>query len=337
MRKVIIFLLFISIPLLGVAQGGYNKKHKKRSGSKSGSLLKKHHSSNSFVKKKSKPRKEIIIGIGAANFLGDLGGANQIGTFFVKDFEFSMTKPSAQLAYRYRMKPYFAVKGGFYYQLVSGEDNLTKEPYRENRNLSFRSNIFELSIQAEFYFLKSNQSGHIYNIKGAKGKKSFEYEAYGFLGIGGFYFNPKAKYNGSWVSLQPLGTEGQGLAGQPKKYSRVNVCIPYGLGATTAINKEWKVGLEIGMRYTFTDYIDDVSGKYYDNNAIRSARGDVAADLADPSLHNYPESLGGDASGYKQSAAGQDRGHTDHTDSYFFINVTLTYKIPARHKTRSKF
>ena len=41
-------------------------------------------------------------GIGAANFLGELGGANQIGTHFVKDFEFSMTRPSAAIAYRYK-------------------------------------------------------------------------------------------------------------------------------------------------------------------------------------------------------------------------------------------
>ena len=35
-----------------------------------------------------------------------------------------------------------------------------------------------------------------------------------FVGVGGFYFNPKAKYEGKWVSLQPLGTEGQGLNGK---------------------------------------------------------------------------------------------------------------------------
>ena len=34
-----------------------------------------------------KTRKEILFGVGAANLLGDLGGADQIGTHLMKDLE----------------------------------------------------------------------------------------------------------------------------------------------------------------------------------------------------------------------------------------------------------
>ena len=325
LKKLLIYLLVI-LPIVASAQYKRYKPSKKRFRTST---------SSSFTKKR-KPRPEFIIGVGASNFLGELGGANEIGTFFVKDLEFKATRPSAQIAYRYKTASRLAFKVGLYYQLLNGSDKYTAEPYRKNRNLSFRSHVFEVSGQVEFFFTKQQQ-GQRYNIKNAKGMKSYNFQAYGFVGIGAFYFNPQAKYGAYWVNLQPLGTEGQGLPGGKKKYSRVNVCIPYGIGVKDAINKEWSIGLEIGIRKTFTDYIDDVSGVYYDNTALRSARGNMAADLADPSLQNYPAEYGGNASGSFQTLEGQERGHSNQKDSYMFINVTASYKIPAKRRTRSKF
>lgn len=321
LKKLLIFLLIIT-PVFASAQYG-----KKRKGMRTG---------NSFYKRK-KPRPEFIIGLGASNFLGELGGANQIGTFFVRDLEFKATRPSAQVAIRYKFNSRLAVKGGFYYQLLSGNDKLTKEPFRNNRNLHFRSHVYELSGQLEFFFTKEQQ-GHRYQIKNAKGMKSYNFQAYAFVGAGGIFYNPQAKYRGAWVNLQPLGTEGQGLPGGPKPYSRFTFVIPYGIGVKDAINKEWSIGLEVGIRKTFSDYIDDVSGVYYDNDAIRAGPGgDMAADLADPSLLNMPAELGGNSNGGNQSAPGEVRGHSNRKDAYMFINLTASYKIPSKRRTRSKF
>lgn len=321
MRKLLLLSLLFTLPYFAVAQGYKKPKRKKAS---------------NFATSKSKVRKEYILGIGAANFLGELGGANGVGTNFVKDLEFSATRPSFALGMRYKFSKRFAVKGGFYYQLLSGADKLTKEPYRNNRNLSFRSNVFELSIQGEFFFTKE-QSGHLYKIKNAKGMKNYDLQGYIFAGVGAFYYNPKARYKGTWVELQPLGTEGQGLPNGPKKYSRVNICIPYGIGGKYALDKDWAVGLEIGVRKTFTDYIDDVSGVYYDNSAIFLARGETAAAMADPSLLSYPAELGGNSAGLNQSAAGEQRGDKKDKDAYMFLNITVSYKVPYKRRTRSKF
>jgi hypothetical protein len=316
MRKTILSLLLLLVPLFVCAQFKKNRK--------------------SFSTKRNKPRKEYIVGIGGANFLGELGGANQFGTHFIKDLELSATRPSFQLALRYRPTAMVGVKGGFYFQLISGSDNLTQEPYRKNRNLSFRSPVCELSTQAEFYFTRDKMSAQ-YNIRNARRGRSADFQAYAFLGFGGYFFNPQAKYNGKWVNLQPLGTEGQGLSGGPKKYSRFGICIPYGLGAKYGITREWFVGIEFGIRKIFTDYLDDVSTVYYDNNVLLRERGPMAAYLADPSLHNYPEELGGDASGANQTAAGEQRGDPKSKDAYMFTNVTVSYKLPYRRRTRSKF
>src|ERR1035437_1863690 len=160
--KTLLFLLLI-LPFFASDQAMRGRKHGKNSGG--------------FSTGKKKPRKEYILGLGAANFLGDLGGANQIGTHFVKDMEISMTRPSAALGMRYKFNKRMAIKGGFYYQLVSGYDNLTKEPFRQNRNLSFRSSIYELSVQGEFYFTRE-QTGHLYKIKNARGMKTYDFQAY---------------------------------------------------------------------------------------------------------------------------------------------------------------
>ena len=321
MHKRLLVILLFFIPFFASAQ--YGNKIKKKA-------------DNGFVNKKNKPSRQIVVAIGAANFLGELGGANQIGTFFVKDFEFTATRPSAAVGYRYKFNRYFAIKGGMYYCLVSGNDKLTTEPFRQNRNLSFRSNIFEASAQGEFYFTKEQQ-GHLYRIKNAKGKKSYNIQAYAFAGVGGFYYNPQAKYHGRWVNLRPLSTEGEGLPGGPKPYSRFSFCIPYGLGITEGIRKDWTIGIEFGIRKTFTDYIDDVSDKYYDNSSLRMYKGQMAGDLADPSLHRMPPQYGGDNTGAWQAAAGQERGDPTHKDAYMFTNITVSYKLKAHRKIKSKF
>ena len=49
----------------------------------------------SQAQKWKRQRKEYSIGFGATNFLGDLGGRDQIGTNFVQDFEIKATRYAA--------------------------------------------------------------------------------------------------------------------------------------------------------------------------------------------------------------------------------------------------
>jgi hypothetical protein len=307
MNKRLVLLLLLMIPLLADAQ---------------------------FRRKRYKY--ELVLNIGASNFLGDVGGANQIGTHFVKDLNYSLTRDMFGFGVRYKTNRYWAAKADLVYAQVNGDDKLTKEPFRNNRNLNFKSPIVELSIRFEAYFTKE-QGGHLYRLKNVHGMKRKDIQAYFFGGIGGFWFNPKGKYiDGNWYALRPLGTEGQGLPGGPKAYSPVSVCIPMGLGMKYGIDQKWSIGLEYGLRYTFTDYIDDVSGRYYDNNKIRAARGPIAAYFADPSLANYPTSLP-HTPDVNQTAAGQERGNPRYKDAYMFLSVNVNYKIPYKRRTRSKF
>ncbi|MFT3883955.1 MAG: DUF6089 family protein [Flavobacteriales bacterium] len=271
-------------------------------------------------------RSELSFGLGVSNFLGELGGRDRIGSPFIYDLEFSQTKPALSLGMRYFVAEHAAVRGALTYGVLAGNDNLTKETFRHNRNLSFKSNVFEAQVVFEFHpFLES--LGHVYDLRGVQGQKSSRIGLYVFAGVGGFYFNPTTQLNGQWVELRPLGTEGQGLPDGPKPYSNYGFCIPMGVGLRKAVSKQISIGLELQYTKTFTDYIDDVSGTYYDNNAIRAAHGAQAAYLADPNL--------GEVAG--QTFEGQQRGDPTDKDAYLFVKFQVHYKLYKFRSANKKY
>lgn len=284
-----------------------------------------------------KTRKEILFGAGAANLLGDLGGADQIGTHLMKDLEVSLTRPTVAAGYRYKLSPTMAVKGFTGWARLAGNDLLTAEPARNNRNLNFRTNIFTLSGHFEYSVIEEKVKSRY-----SRRSKKFPLNIYFFGGFGLFYFNPEAQYyDGKWYKLKPLNTEGQGLPTvevngkviEPgKDYSLVQFCIPLGVGFKYPITREWSIGLEYSITKTFTDYIDDVSTNYYPNDAIRAAYGDVAAYFADPSTTPTREApiKGG-------TNPGEKRGETTYNDSFMFAWLHVSYKITGTSKSRVKF
>ena len=83
------------------------------------------------------------------------------------------------------------------------------------------------------------------------------------------------------------------------------------------------VGFEFGVRKTFTDYIDDVSKTYYDNEAIKQKYGQVAALLADPSVSSSNSNVDDDVI----TAPGQQRGDPRDNDAYMFAVISIHYKL----------
>jgi Outer membrane protein beta-barrel domain len=271
-------------------------------------------------------RAEYTIGLGISNFLGELGGRNQIGSPFVWDLELSQTKPAVSLGYRYHIAEKQALRLNLTYGILAGNDNLTTEVFRHNRNLSFKTDLFELAIGYEIHLYKE-ELGHVYDLRGVKGTKSSRMGLYLFVGGGGFYFNPKARVDNAWVELKPLGTEGQGLEGGAKEYSLLQPCLIGGVGLRKAFSKHWSVGAEVQYTKTFTDYIDDVSTRYYDPVALAANRGDLAAALANPAL-DEPEAGGP----YATSTRAQRGDETD-LDAYLFFKIQFHYKL-YKYKTQ---
>lgn len=283
-----------------------------------------------------KYRKEVFVSMGASNFLGDLGGLNKAGTHNSPvDLEFSQTRTAFGLAYRYKILRWLNVASKFNYLVVKGNDALTADPFRNNRNLNFKSNIFELSGRVEIGWM-SNKVGNRYGIKRTltRRMKGNNTSLFLFAGIGGFYYNPKGLGPNGYVKLRPLHTEGQGLPGGPPQYSNYSICIPLGIYYKLILQKIWTIGFEFSYRKTFTDYIDDVSTRYYNKDALAAAYGPLSAQMADPNKGNIPgaTSPGGDG-------LAAQRGDIQ-KDSYISLELTVGYIFKQKRKRarlRSKF
>ncbi len=286
-----------------------------------------------FSQASSKYKYELLGGIGTTGFLGDLGGANSYGSHFIKDYDFSSTRFNVNGGIRYKkLASAFGFKGMLTYAMVSGNDALTDEKYRNNRNLNFHSSIIELSAQIEYYFIPEKAKS-LYTLAGLRSKrKKRKFTAYLFTGIGLFYYNPKEELNGKSYSIRQYHTEGQGLPGGPKQFSNFNVAIPIGIGCRYTIDKHWSVGAEFSVRKTFTDYIDGVSGTYYDKAKLNAAYGATAVALADPSLGKIPGATSPNGDG-----TGAQRGNSKYKDSYILFTINVGYKFAKQHRTRAKF
>lgn len=185
---------------------------------------------------------------------------------------------------------------------------------RRLRNLEAQTSYYELAATAEFNLTS-------YDVIDNKNSSP-----YLFAGVAGFYFNPRARLNfneKTWTNLQPLGTEGQTLEGGKKPYSRLQIAIPFGVGFKIAIHKRINWGFEAGLRYTFTDYLDDVSGNYPDLAALTIKDPSAAAlSFRSPALMNSQLEL----------PSGQKRGDNYKNDLYYYIGTTLTVNLASEAK-----
>jgi hypothetical protein len=253
-----------------------------------------------------------------------LGGSNYMGEFTDGYMPlWNKTKFAGGLICRYNYGPYLTFKGTAIYGKIEGSDkNFASDAYRGRRNLSFKSDIVEFSVQGEW------------NIRGyEQTKASYGWSPYLFAGVSVFRFNPKAQFNyqsymmdaslqaqdGDWIELQPLGTEGQETTkfNDKRRYSLTQLSVPVGLGAKWQLDDYWAFGFEFGVRKTFTDYLDDVSSIYVDNIIVGGASGPMAVALKDRSMEV----------GQTPFENGDLRGNSATKDWYVIGGLTLTYRI----------
>ncbi len=272
-------------------------------------------------------RVELTGGLGASNFLGDLGGRDRVASKFYLDLELVKTRYVAHLTYLYYLQRTIAIRPSFYFARVTGDDALTQEYFRHHRNLNFKSNLYEFSVTGEYQFLKEKQ-GNRYGIKSPTGKKlGLKGKGLGMYltaGVGVVFFNPKRIGGGG--SLRKMGTEGQGLPGGGRKYKPATVVIPFGFGVRKSLGPNSGLKFEFSHRFTFSDYIDDVSTNYYNNDAIRAARGNEAAAAADPHI----------VDGLENTGHGLQRGDPKDKDSYMFLTISYFKRIRTISKRKRR-
>ncbi len=246
-------------------------------------------------------RSEVVLCGGGMSYIGDLNNQSAFG----------MPHAAFGIGLRERLGNRWALRVS-----ASAGKVACDHDYLERRNLSFRSDIYELAAVAEFNFRPYGP-----------GATESQWTPYLFGGLGVFRFNPMASYVNAdgaveWVELQPLCTEGQGTQAYPERrqYSRLQVCLPFGMGVRLRLGKSISVAAEYGFRKTWTDYLDDVSTTYVGADVLRAEviDGDLAARMADRS--------GEVVEGYVNTP-GIKRGDDSLDDWYSFFNLSIGFSL----------
>ena len=211
---------------------------------------------------------DVGIIAGGANYLGEFGGKAGERRDFIADMKMSQTRWAVGAFGRYKLTNNLAVNAGYKWIRIQGADNLSDNPSRVGRNLDFKNNIHELEARGEYYWYKVNDVGR-------RGWYRMDFQTYIFAGIAGFMHNPQAI---DGTKLMPLQTEGV-------KYGKFQVALPIGAGLFYTYKKIHRFGLDFGLRFTWTDYLDDASTIYVDHNSPYANRYQDGLSTVDPSQY----------------------------------------------------
>ncbi len=295
----------------------------------------------------------IGISLNALNYYGDLSPSpSRIST------DLSFTKPGIGVSYTHRFGPRYSLQAQFMFGTLKGSDEESADAgdasngvFRSKRNLSFRNQIKELSVVAVLDLFENTQT-YMSRVK---------WTPYMYVGVAGFLMNPQAlapakdlqgnalAQAGEWVDLQPLGTEGQysqlstsdanyGI----KPYSLFQIAIPIGIGARFRLNESMDLSADIGIRYTFTDYLDDVSANYVSLPKLSSPLAQALSyrtnEIPGMPANPTPSGVAGVnvEAGYGHEYPDNKRGGKNEKDLYMVTRVMLTYIISPNYH-RAKF
>ncbi|MBC7948420.1 MAG: outer membrane beta-barrel protein [Chitinophagaceae bacterium] len=249
---------------------------------------------------------EFGVGLGGAHYFGDLNTRAKLNRI----------KPAATIFFRKNFGNYIAARIGASFAQVGYSDiHNTHNEYMQRRNLSFNSNVWELTLQGDFNFFRF-----------MPGEPQYNFTPYVTLGAGVFSYDPYAFLNGEKIFLRPEGTEGQGRANVTparKPYSTMGISFPIGAGIKYAINDRINIAFEILHRVTTTDYLDDVSTTYVDPAAFF----DPASQLPPPAayyLHDRSYETGEPI-----GIAGRQRGNSKQKDQFVTAMFHVTFNLQS--------
>lgn len=249
----------------------------------------------------------LLSKINAQNFHLNLfvGTSNYQGDLQDKRFTFDQSHLAGGLGLSYDITSHFSVRGGFVLGKVSADDKKGRNKFR---NLNFASFISEGNLELQYF---------------ATPLPEHSLTPYIFAGIAIFHFDPYTHdISGNKYYLKPLSTEGEGFLPGVRNYNLTQVAIPFGGGVKLNLSDKVNVGIEIGLRKLFTDYLDDVSNVYVDGSLLLANRGAKAVELAyrgdevKDGILTYPH-------------AGQQRGSPKVKDWYYFTGITMSFSLGA--------
>ncbi|HEV8511894.1 MAG TPA: DUF6089 family protein [Cyclobacteriaceae bacterium] len=193
-------------------------------------------------------KSEVGFGLGVFNYTGDI----------TRTYDITTSRPAATAFYRSNISRVISMRvaltGG---QLAANDKHNPLDSAAIKRNASFNIFLLELSSTFEYHFLDWRDD-----------RRRLRFTPYLFAGLGLF------------------GISGNNV--KTKTYSNVQMSIPFGAGMKYVLNPKYYIALEFGVRKTFFDYLDNISG-------------------GNTTIKNY------------------QYGNPNDYDNYFFTGITLTY------------
>lgn len=239
----------------------------------------------------------LVAGTGTSTYFGELANNG----------DYIDAKLNVDVGLQYFFSNHISARAEMTWFSLKGSDAIAGDLGRVPRNLSFNSNNYEISLTGAYNFLSN----------GTQYYRRPTFNIYGFSGIGVMYYNPTTiDKNGDKVALRPLKTE-------LVRYSSFGIVIPLGVGIRFKVNPNFNISVETGYRYTFTDYLDDVSTTHKDPSKFTDP---LAASLSD----RRPEI------GLPLAADGFIRGNPNRKDGYMLLNAKVEYYLPWSFGARNK-
>jgi hypothetical protein len=242
-------------------------------------------------------RVKVSAAVGASGYYGDLIQ----GTPLLKQLS-----PAVTIGGSYDLMEKLRVRASFSGLSIKADDKDNSDIKFKNRNLNFKSFVWEFNVAAEYDFLNNFDE--------------YSFTPYIFFGPSIFGFNPTTVDRfGNKVKLRDYNTEGQGLAAYPdrKPYKRTQFNLGFGGGIRVDLTESLQLGTELFIRKTFTDYLDDVSMNSYVDPALFISQGDPYSQYL---------SFRGDEVG-KSFSKTIPRGNPKNKDIYYSFQIKLTYKL----------
>lgn len=168
--------------------------------------------------------------LGAANYSGDVSNFNPVNF-----------RPAGDIFLRMNLSPKHALRTGLFYGQLEAADSKSKDPFQKIRDVSFKTQVLELSLRYEYNFRDFRAKSELVRLSP-------------FVFVGGAA--NKMKVDGKF---------------QDNTVKGIQLAIPFGVGLKYAMAYNWNLGFEFGARKTFTDHIDSIentsnSGKFQLSN-----------------------------------------------------------------------
>lgn len=357
MRLKSLIIIGLSIAMLGLSNHADAQKNKYKKRRQTNRKIS-HYKGGVTGYGRFEPYIYVGAAINAGNYFGDLAPVSKAAST-----DFSFTRPGFGIYGGYKFHHSLAVRAGFNWVRVTGDDFSAESSgenlYRYARNLSFRNDIKEFQVGLEVYLLP-NYGGP---------NQRLPINAYLFVGGAVFHHEPKGKVPefdyqleginattpapnaGEWVKLRPLGTEGQNQ-GLNEPYKNIAFSIPVSVGAHMRLpGTQLTAGIEFGIRYLFTDYIDDVSTTYADLANFTDPLARIMSDRSSEPFSSRGDTRNINQLGiqqvngfFKETAVGlgsgtdgSKRGNPDSDDMIFMTQLKLSYVIGGTTRRRAKY